>query len=148
MSMRQSPWQSPVGRFSQTRHRLALCTSTPETLNPANNLQPFRADVLCNILALYHLSASSEGGENLVASSWKVYNELAATRPDILGLLAQDDWAHDTLSQIYSLLSHGRLAHIKKLWLQTPFTLNVLFCSTTTTRRSSTTLAACLPAHQ
>ena len=96
MPMRQSPRQIHVGQSIRTRHRLALCTSRHETAKSANNLQPFHADVLCNILALYHLSAASEGGENLIASSWKAYNELAATRPDIVALLAQDDWAHDT----------------------------------------------------
>jgi len=62
----------------------------------ADILQPFHADVFCDVLALFFLSVANEGGENLLASSWKVYNELAATRPDIIQLLAQDDWVHDT----------------------------------------------------
>jgi Taurine catabolism dioxygenase TauD, TfdA family len=48
------------------------------------------------VLALYKLSDSVRGGESLLASAWTVYNELAATRPDLINTLAKDDWAFDT----------------------------------------------------
>ena len=36
------------------------------------------------------------GGESLLASAWTVYNELAATRPDLVKALAKPDWHFDT----------------------------------------------------
>ena len=59
-------------------------------------LQPFHADIFCDVLALYHLEEARNGGDTLLASSWTVYNELAATRPDIIDTLTQSDWVHDT----------------------------------------------------
>ena len=44
------------------------------------------------------LECSTHGGEAIVASAWTVYNELAATRPDLIHTLAQPDWPFDTLS--------------------------------------------------
>lgn len=72
--------------------------STSETRRPiySNKAQPFHADMVCDILALFHLDAAREGGETLLASAWTIYNQLAATRPDIIEILSRDDWAHDT----------------------------------------------------
>ena len=39
------------------------------------------------------VNTSAEGGESHLASGWKIYNELAQTRPDVLGLLAMPNWA-------------------------------------------------------
>ena len=58
--------------------------------------KPFHADVVCDVLALFCLKPAASGGENLIASSWTVYNELAATRPDLIHVLANADWVHDT----------------------------------------------------
>ncbi|KAL9616645.1 MAG: hypothetical protein Q9160_008501 [Pyrenula sp. 1 TL-2023] len=58
--------------------------------------QPFHADLFCDVLALYHLDTAKSGGETSLASSWKVYNEVAASRPDIIHTLAENDWIHDT----------------------------------------------------
>jgi hypothetical protein len=41
-------------------------------------------------------SCAAEGGASVLASSWTVYNELAATRPDLIHVLAKDDWPFDT----------------------------------------------------
>ncbi|KAK4133930.1 hypothetical protein BT67DRAFT_449990 [Trichocladium antarcticum] len=40
----------------------------------------------------------SAGGQSYLASSWKVYNELAATRPDLIPTLAEP-WATDTFGK-------------------------------------------------
>lgn len=56
--------------------------------------QPFHAD-LCDVLALYALNVAAYGGESFLASSAKIYNELARTRPDIIEVLAKDDWIFD-----------------------------------------------------
>lgn len=38
---------------------------------------------------------AAEGGDHLLASSWAIYNELVATRPDIIQLLATPNWYFD-----------------------------------------------------
>ncbi len=47
-----------------------------------------------DVIALFALEASAEGGESYLASSWRVYNELASTRPDLIRTLAEP-WAAD-----------------------------------------------------
>ncbi|KAF1846002.1 Clavaminate synthase-like protein [Cucurbitaria berberidis CBS 394.84] len=43
-----------------------------------------------DIIALLCLNEAAEGGQSKVSSSWRVYNELAATRPDLIRTLAED----------------------------------------------------------
>lgn len=47
-----------------------------------------------DIVALFALSTAAEGGQSKLASSWRVYNELAATRPDLIWTLSQP-WPFD-----------------------------------------------------
>jgi hypothetical protein len=47
-----------------------------------------------DIIALFALQAAQDGGESYLSSSWTVYNELAATRPDLIRTLAEP-WAVD-----------------------------------------------------
>ncbi|KAH8654984.1 hypothetical protein BGZ60DRAFT_418179 [Tricladium varicosporioides] len=47
-----------------------------------------------DIVSLFCLSPAAKGGESKLASSWRVYNELARTRPDIIRTLSED-WAFD-----------------------------------------------------
>jgi hypothetical protein len=49
-----------------------------------------------DIIALFALESAEEGGESYLSSSWTVYNELAATRPDLIHTLAEP-WAFDKL---------------------------------------------------
>jgi len=55
--------------------------------------QPFHTDA-GDIVALFSLDKSASGGESKLASTWRVYNELARTRPDIIHTLA-NDWVFD-----------------------------------------------------
>lgn len=48
-----------------------------------------------DIISLFCLSPAAQGGESKLASSWTVYNELAAKRPDLIRVLAADDWVVD-----------------------------------------------------
>ncbi len=48
-----------------------------------------------DILALYAMNTDQRGGRLLIASGWKVYNELASTCTDVLHTLTQD-WVLDT----------------------------------------------------
>jgi hypothetical protein len=45
-----------------------------------------------DVIALLCLEPAAKGGESKLSSSWKVYNELAKTRPDLIRTLTED-WA-------------------------------------------------------
>jgi hypothetical protein len=47
-----------------------------------------------DVVSLFCLSPAAEGGQSKVASNWRVYNELAATRPDLIKTLSED-WIAD-----------------------------------------------------
>ncbi|KAK1826342.1 hypothetical protein QBC39DRAFT_397708 [Podospora conica] len=59
-----------------------------------NRAQPFHTD-MCDILSMYVLDTAVEGGESLLASSGMIYNDIAANRPDLIHLLADNKWIHD-----------------------------------------------------
>ncbi|GKZ28150.1 hypothetical protein AbraCBS73388_011844, partial [Aspergillus brasiliensis] len=58
-----------------------------------NDKQVFHTDE-GDIVSLFALSAAAQGGQSQLASSWRVYNELADKRPDLIRTLAED-WPHD-----------------------------------------------------
>ncbi|KAF4468525.1 Clavaminate synthase [Fusarium albosuccineum] len=64
-----------------------------------NRAQPFHTD-MCDILSMYVLDVADQGGESLLASSAMIYNEIAATRPDIIHVLSDDRWIHDDFHKI------------------------------------------------
>lgn len=64
-----------------------------------NTQQPFHTDTICDVLGLFTKSCSAKGGKSILASSWTVYNELAATRPDLIHVLAKADWPFDTFGR-------------------------------------------------
>lgn len=43
-----------------------------------------------DIVSLFALEEPVEGGESLLSSGWRVYNELAKLRPDLVEVLASD----------------------------------------------------------
>ncbi len=47
-----------------------------------------------DVISLLCLSPAAEGGQSKVASNWRVYNELAAKRPDLIKTLSED-WIAD-----------------------------------------------------
>jgi len=53
-----------------------------------NDKQVFHTDA-GEVVALLCLEEAAEGGQSLVSSSWRVYNEIAATRPDLVATLAR-----------------------------------------------------------
>ncbi|KAM3435178.1 hypothetical protein NHJ13734_005663 [Beauveria thailandica] len=55
--------------------------------------QVFHTDV-GDVIALFALAEAAEGGESYLASSWHVYNQLAATRPDLIKTLSEP-WDSD-----------------------------------------------------
>ncbi|KAF2658093.1 Clavaminate synthase-like protein [Lophiostoma macrostomum CBS 122681] len=50
-----------------------------------------------DIIALLCLETAAKGGESKLSSSWRVYNELASTRPDLVRTLAED-WPAEVFS--------------------------------------------------
>jgi hypothetical protein len=69
--------------------------------------QVFHTDV-GDIIALFALGEAAEGGQSYLSSSWKVYNELAATRPDLIWTLSEP-WAADTCVALYIHLNNNLL---------------------------------------
>ena len=59
-------------------------------------VQYFHTDPYCDIVAMQMRSEAAKGGRHSVASSWSIYNELVATRPDVVLTLAEPDWYFDT----------------------------------------------------
>lgn len=55
--------------------------------------QVFHTDV-GDIVSLFALNSAAEGGTSRLSSSWRAYNELAETRPDLVRTLAED-WVLD-----------------------------------------------------
>lgn len=56
--------------------------------------QVFHTDV-GDLIALIALATAAEGGVSRISSSGRVYNELAATRPDLIKILSEP-WILDT----------------------------------------------------
>ncbi|KAK0615557.1 hypothetical protein B0T17DRAFT_538472 [Bombardia bombarda] len=63
-----------------------------------------------DIVALFALGEAAEGGQSYLSSSWKVYNELAATRPDLIRTLAEP-WAVDEFGKLGKLYTQRPLLH-------------------------------------
>ncbi|KAK4171360.1 hypothetical protein QBC36DRAFT_391169 [Triangularia setosa] len=58
--------------------------------------KPFHTDTVTDCLCLFVQNVAAGGGRSVLASAWTVYNELAATRPDLIHTLATPDWPFDT----------------------------------------------------
>lgn len=66
--------------------------------------QVFHTDQGSDIVSLFALETAAEGGVSRISSSWRVYNELAESRPDLIKTLSEP-WAVDEWSdeQPYTL---------------------------------------------
>lgn len=42
------------------------------------------------------MGTAEHGGESAIASVYQIYDDLAATRPDLIHTLASPDWTFDT----------------------------------------------------
>ncbi|KAG6853962.1 hypothetical protein C0991_012108 [Blastosporella zonata] len=56
--------------------------------------QVFHTDSGADIISLFALETATEGGVSRISSTWKAYNELAATRPDLVKTLSEP-WPFD-----------------------------------------------------
>lgn len=57
--------------------------------------QVFHTDI-GDLIALLVLETAAEGGTSWLSSSGRIYNELAATRPDLVKVLSDSDWPLDS----------------------------------------------------
>lgn len=100
-------------------------------------LKPFHGDILTDILGLYYIDVSYKGGDIRLASSWAIYNELVATRPEVIQALAKEDWIHDT----YVKRQPAICRYIDDFWIDLGTNLDsttVLYCFMKTGRSFST----------
>ncbi|KAK5449837.1 hypothetical protein LTS15_008409 [Exophiala xenobiotica] len=61
--------------------------------------KPFHTDTVTDCLCLFTQSLAATGGRSVLAPAWTVYNELAATRPDLIHVLAEPNWPFDTFGR-------------------------------------------------
>lgn len=57
--------------------------------------QPFHTDPAADVIAMFVIQASANGGHGIFCPVASIYNELATTRPDLLSELAKPDWPFD-----------------------------------------------------
>lgn len=65
--------------------------------------QVYHTDQGSDIVSLFALETAAEGGVSRISSSWRVYNELAEHRPDLIKTLAEP-WAVDEWVQSSSVI--------------------------------------------
>jgi hypothetical protein len=118
-------------------------THSPESIGgPAytTDKQVFHTDQGSDLVSLFALETAAEGGISRISSSWRVYNELAEHRPDLIQTLAEP-WVVDELilfQFVYFFVSHAVLDVDSSVIL---LPLYGLFCTTWIQRSSSSTLA-------
>ncbi|KAK4208755.1 putative taurine catabolism dioxygenase TauD [Rhypophila decipiens] len=73
--------------------------------------KPFHTDTVTDTLCLFTQSLAASGGRSVLASAYTVYNELAATRPDLIHTLAAPDWPFDTYGRDPAFYKRALLYH-------------------------------------
>ena len=73
--------------------------------------QVFHTDI-GDIVSLMALDVAAEGGTSRISSSWRVYNELAETRPDLIKTLS-DPWPFE--AYVFLFLSQFAVQSIMKI---------------------------------
>ena len=56
------------------------------------NLKPFHTDNMGDVLGFQTRSIASQGGNAVISPAYTIYNELAASRPDVIRVLAEPNW--------------------------------------------------------
>ncbi|KAL1842569.1 hypothetical protein VTJ49DRAFT_4852 [Mycothermus thermophilus] len=108
------------GKQNQQGEMLIHVVNTSETIqheNATTNM-PYHTDLVCDVVATLTKSCGASGGTPALASVFTVYNELAATRPDLIHVLAEPNWPFDTYHRdppfyyraLLYHLSNGRIA--------------------------------------
>ncbi|KAK0732060.1 hypothetical protein B0H67DRAFT_93173 [Lasiosphaeris hirsuta] len=86
------------GKQNHKGSMLIHVVNTTEAIRTENATveMPFHTDLVCDVVSTLTKSCGGSGGSAIVASAWTVYNELAATRPDLIHVLAEPNWPFDT----------------------------------------------------
>ncbi|KAI6088146.1 hypothetical protein F4821DRAFT_269105 [Hypoxylon rubiginosum] len=88
--------QNQEGVMMTDKGKVNVINNSDVVESPLLTYQPFHTDLVCDTVALLTVSCGKSGGSGFVASAWTVYNELAATRPDLIRVLAEPNWPFDT----------------------------------------------------
>lgn len=68
-----------------------------------------------DIVSLLALDVAAEGGTSRISSSWRVYNELAETRPDLIKTLS-DPWPFEAyVFLLFSSQFAVQIHHVKQV---------------------------------
>lgn len=92
------------GKQNQRGTMLIHVVNTTETIRTENATveMPFHTDLVCDVVSTLTKAcggSGGSGGSGIVTSAWTVYNELAATRPDLIHVLAEPNWPFDTFTR-------------------------------------------------
>lgn len=60
--------------------------------SPANSLETYHTEETGEIIAWLTRGVAAKGGKCVISSAATVYNVLAATRPDLIRILAASNW--------------------------------------------------------
>jgi hypothetical protein len=82
----------PLVRVNFTHPRVWTWTFRTDSLRTVE--QSFHTDN-CEIMAFFFFNITETGGRTILSSSWQTYNDLVATRPDVVRTLAEP-WVMDT----------------------------------------------------
>ncbi|KAK6526001.1 hypothetical protein TWF281_011042 [Arthrobotrys megalospora] len=86
--------QSPTG--SMITHLTTLKGIETRAGYYSNQFQTFHNDHVCDVVSLYCLSPPASGGQVRLASASKTYQDIMEARPDIISVLADSNWIHQT----------------------------------------------------
>ncbi|KAF3115642.1 hypothetical protein TWF569_001625 [Orbilia oligospora] len=89
--------QSPTG--SMITHLTTLKGIETQAGYYSNQFQTFHNDHACDVISLYCLNPPASGGQVRLASASKTYQDIVETRPDIIPILADSNWIHQTARQ-------------------------------------------------
>jgi hypothetical protein len=89
-----------------------------------------------DIVSLFCLQTAQSGGESKLASSWRVYNELARTRPDLIKTLSED-WVFDGLVPVLPISCNRYLLDELGMEIQLSHIQSSLYFTTPRQRKGS-----------
>ncbi|KAK6515144.1 hypothetical protein TWF506_007489 [Arthrobotrys conoides] len=89
--------QSPTG--SMITHLTTLNGIETRAGYYSNQFQTFHNDHVCDVISIFCLSPPASGGQVRLASASKTYQDIVETRPDLIPVLAESNWVHQTARQ-------------------------------------------------
>ncbi|KAL2158695.1 hypothetical protein VTH06DRAFT_4177 [Thermothelomyces fergusii] len=85
-----------------------------------------------DVIALFALGEAAEGGQSYLASFGRVYNEIAATRPDLIWTLSEP-WAADTFGKQENPYNLAPLIHLQPATAEDPVRVLIQYARRTFT---------------